>query len=618
MRKNRASPKISAASLAWRALCQLHVRQRIFLALAAGAMLASAILTAIVPVVLGKLVNEVVAKPHVVYRALLAGLVTVTAVLLVTQLLQVVRRQLVEAVTTAFERDTRERAYEHVLHQDLTYVQQGKVGGIYGRINRGIEGSTKLLKLSFMDFLPTGALALAAVAISFSRNASVALVMACVIPTGLLLVRWQIRSQAGIRVQVRNHKEEIDGQVVELLPALETVRAYNAQDYFSRRVATAAGELRDAEMRHHRAMAWFDAAKYTNEALWYVLVLSFAIGLVTLGKLGPGEVLAYALLFNNIIAPLRDLHRMLDEVSESGQQARDLANLLDRPKDVSFSASNNTVRAVVREAAREPVPVGTAMNAATACAFSDEVVRVRNVLFTYPGSEDRPVLDGVTLSVRSGERVGLAGPSGCGKSTLLKIIDRLQHGYVGEIELFGIPLSSYSRSELAKRVGYVSQRYFLYRGTIYDNIVFGLEDEVIPQQVEDAARRANVHDVIKNLSDGYQTLVHERGDSLSGGQAQRICLARALLRRPDLLLLDEPTSALDNESQRAVQHAIEELEGITIIEVAHRLDTLRSADRICVLEDGRLAEQGTYDELASADGVFARLLRSSHDEGMQS
>jgi ABC-type multidrug transport system fused ATPase/permease subunit len=141
-----------------------------------------------------------------------------------------------------------------------------------------------------------------------------------------------------------------------------------------------------------------------------------------------------------------------------------------------------------------------------------------------------------------------------------------------------------------------------------------LDDEVIPQQVEDAARRANVHDVIKNLSDGYQTLVHERGDSLSGGQAQRICLARALLRSPDLLLLDEPTSALDNESQRAVQRAIEELEGITIIEVAHRLDTLRSADRICVLEDGRLAEQGTYNELASADGVFARLLRSSHDE----
>jgi ATP-binding cassette subfamily B protein len=591
----------------------LHVKQRVFLALAAVAMLTSAFLTAVVPVVLGQLVNKVVAQPHVIHRALLTGLITVAAVLLMTQLLQVIRRQLVESVATAFERDTRELAYKHVLHQDLSYVQQGKIGGIYGRINRGIEGSTRLLKLSFMDFLPTGALAIAAVAISFSRNVSVALVMACVIPTGLLLVRWQIRSQAGIRVAVRNHKEEIDGQVVELLPALETVRAYNAQDYFSARVAVSAGELRGAEMRHHRAMAWFDAAKYANEALWYVLVLTFAIGLVTVGRMGPGEVLAYALLFNNIIAPLRDLHRMLDEAAESGQQARDLANLLDRPSDVSFSVSDRPARAVVREA----VPVGAGVKASHAGALCDDAVQVRDVMFSYPGGDGSRVLDGVSLSVRAGERVGLAGPSGCGKSTLLKILDRLQHGYVGDIELFGAPLSSYSRAELARRVGYVSQRYFLYRGTIYDNIVFGLEDEVIPAQVEDAARRANVHDVIKNLSDGYQTLVHERGDSLSGGQAQRICLARALLRRPDLLLLDEPTSALDNESQRAVQRAIEELDGITIIEVAHRLDTLRSADRICVLEDGRLAEQGTYDELASADGVFARLLRSAHDEDLR-
>jgi ATP-binding cassette subfamily B protein len=600
MSENKSPRKTSALRLAWRALRQLHIKQRIFLLLAGAAMLTSAFLTAIVPAVLGQLVNKVVAEPHVVHRALVSGLLVVAGVLLTTQLLQVLRRQLVEAVATAFERDTRERAYEHVLHQNLSYVQKGKVGGIYGRINRGIEGSTKLLKLTFMDFLPTSALALAAVAISFTRNVYVALVMLCVIPTGLLLVRWQIRNQAGIRVQVRNHKEEIDGQIVELLPALETVRAYNAQEYFGDRVAVSAGELRNAEMRHHRAMAWFDAAKYTNEAVWYVLVLSVSIALVTLGKLGPGEVLACALLYNNIVAPLRELHRMLDEAAESAQQARDLANLLDQPPDISF-----------RQSAGEVMP---GAGAAAAGASSPEVLRVHDVFFSYPGNAEDSVLDGISLSVRAGERVGLAGPSGCGKSTMLKIIDRLQHGYAGDIELFGMPLSSYGRRDLARRVGYVSQRYFLYRGTVYDNIVFGLGEEVSPQQVEDAAMRANVHDVIKNLPDGYQTLVHERGDSLSGGQAQRICLARALLRRPDLLLLDEPTSALDNESQRTVQRAIEELEGITIIEVAHRLDTLRSADRICVLEHGRLAEQGTYDELASNDGVFARLLRSSHDD----
>lgn len=493
-----------------------------------------------------------------------------------------------------------------VTHKTWDYLR------IYGRINRGIEGSTKLLKLSFMDFLPTGALALAALTIAIIRNPIIGLIMAGVMPTGLLLVRWQIRSQAGIRVQVRNNKEEIDGQVVELLPALETVRAYNAQDYFSERVATAARDLRNSEMRHHRAMAWFDAGKYTNEALWYVVVLSFSIFLVTLGDLGPGEVLAYALLFNNIIAPLRELHRMLDEASESGQQARDLSDVLDRPIDASFtsSADRTPVSGDNLTSSRSP---RQSPETGQGRLEAEEVLSVRDVLFAYPGSDGRSVLDGVALFIRSGERIGLAGPSGCGKSTLLKIVDRLQHGYVGDIDLFGMPLTAFNREELARRVGYVSQRYFLYRGTVYDNIVFGHGDEVKMADVELAARRANIHEVILGLPHGYQTLVHERGESLSGGQAQRICIARALLRRPELLLLDEPTSALDNESQRAVQQAIDELEGITIIEVAHRLDTLRTADRICVLEHGRVTEQGRYEDLALAGGLFTRLLHHTDD-----
>jgi len=613
MTNPRLAQQARSAQLALRMFRQLPLRQRLLLFVASLSMLVAAFLTSIVPVVIGQLVNKIVAEPGAVHGVLVLGLVTVAGVLLATQILQVVRRQIVESVATAYERDTRERAYRHVLLQDLSYIQLGQIGGIYGRINRGIEGSTKLLKISFMDFLPTTALALAAVTIAIARNFMLGLVMACVIPIGLLLVRWQIRSQAGIRVQVRNKKEDIDGQIVELLPALETVRAYNAQNYFSGRVASAARDLRDAEMRHHRAMGWFDSAKYVNEVLWYVIVLSFAIFLVTSGKLGPGEVLAYALLFNNIIAPLRELHRMLDEASESGQQARDLSYVLDRPVDISFSSSADGQESTTTLIAI-PKPARTSVESDRgSSAGSEEVLSARDVLFAYPGSEGRSVLNGVTLSVRAGERIGLAGPSGCGKSTLLKLMDRLQHGYVGDIDLFGMPLAAYNRAELARRVGYVSQRYFLYRGTVYDNIVFGHGDEVTMVDVEAAARRANIHEVVVNLPDGYNTLVHERGDSLSGGQAQRICIARALLRSPELLLLDEPTSALDNESQRVVQQAIDELQGITIVEVAHRLDTLRTADRICVLEQGRIVEEGTYDRLASAGGLFARLLHEPSD-----
>ena len=589
----------SAMRLSWSMLRQLAPRQRFYLAVAAIAMIAAALLTSIVPVIVGELVNSLVAKPRATHNTLVTGLIVVTAILLGTQLLQVIRRQFVESVATAYERDLRTRAYYHVLHQDIDYIQQGQIGGIYGRINRGIEGSTKLLKLSFMDFLPTAALALGGVTIAFLRNPLLAVIMLCVIPTGFALVMLQIRSQAGIRVQVRSNKEDIDGQVVELLPALETVRAYDAQDYFSNRVARAARTLRDSEMRHHRAMGWFDAAKYGNETFWYVAVLSFAIFLATSGKFGPGQVLTYALLFNNIIAPLRELHRMIDEASESTQQAHDLAEVMKRPLDSSFVSYNDGEVSTDR---RIEIPAIKEIRRDTS---PEEVVAVRDLLFAYAGSDGTAVLNGINMTVYAGERIGLAGPSGCGKSTLLKILDRLQHGYMGSIELFGLPLTAFGREELSRRVGYVSQRYFLYRGTIYDNIVFGSSNEVTASEVETAARRANIHDVIMNFPDGYQTLVHERGDSLSGGQAQRICIARALLRRPQLLLLDEPTSALDNESQRTVQKAIDELEGITILEVAHRLDTLRTADRIYVLEAGKIEEQGTYTELERADGVSA-------------
>jgi ATP-binding cassette subfamily B protein len=348
-------------------------------------------------------------------------------------------------------------------------------------------------------------------------------------------------------------------------------------------------------------MAWFDFAKFSNETLWFVVVLVVAIELSISRGTGAGAVLTYALLFNSIAQPLRDLHRMLDETSESGQQARDLAIVLATPIDQSYGSSRDEKRT-------ESGRIGQAS------VMEQAALVVREMSYSYAGTNgDQNVLSNFSMTVPSGKRIGLAGPSGCGKSTLLKIVDRLQFGASGEILLFGRPLDTWSRHSLADTVGYVSQRYFLYRGTVRDNIVFGGGEEFSQIDVEASARRANIHDVIMGFPQGYDTLIHERGDSLSGGQAQRICLARALLRNPSLLLLDEPTSALDNESQRVVQRAIDELQGVTIIEVAHRLDTLRSADLIYVIDQGAIAQRGTFDELARSEGLFARLLNEPED-----
>lgn len=602
---NTSGPKaystLQLSGATWR---NFSMSQKVFLVVAAVAMFGAAFLASLVPVIVGNLANDVISQPSNIKNVLLTGVGMVVAAMLGNQVLQVLRRQLVETVATSYERDLRTRAYKHILMQDLSYIKQGQVGGVYGRVNRGIEGSTRLVKLLFMDFFPTVALAISAIVVAFAKDWHLALVMFLVIPTGLFLVRWQIRSQAGIRVMVRDHKERIDSQVVELLPALESVRAYGAERYFGRKVRASAQDLRGAEMKHHKAMAWFDFAKYSNETLWFVVVLIVAIQISISTSAGAGIVLTYALLFNNITQPLRDLHRMLDETAESGQQARDLAIALDSPIDESYKLGDSV--------ADTSAP---GVGATAAIDGQSPAVEIKNLSYSYLGGDDHlhPVLKNLSLTVPTGSRVGLAGPSGCGKSTLLKLIERLQFGAQGEVMLLGKPLADWSRHELSDSVGYVSQRYFLYRGSIRDNILFGAEGQFTDEEVYAAAKRANMHDVIMSFPNGYDTLVQERGDSLSGGQAQRICLARALLRNPSLLLLDEPTSALDNESQRVVQRAIDELEGVTIIEVAHRLDTLRTADLIYVLDQGHVVQRGTFSELASSDGLFSQLLYSTEE-----
>jgi ABC-type multidrug transport system fused ATPase/permease subunit len=213
----------------------------------------------------------------------------------------------------------------------------------------------------------------------------------------------------------------------------------------------------------------------------------------------------------------------------------------------------------------------------------------------------------MTTSISTGERVGVVGASGCGKSTLLKLLARLTHGYAGEILVQGRPIRSISRDELVDMVGYVGQRPLLFQGTVRENLILG-RPGIGDEDAVQACIRANIHETILAMPDAYDTLIGEEGARLSGGQSQRLCLARALVQTPPIMLLDEPTSALDGPSQAVVQRAIDGLKDITMVVVAHRLGTLRTMDRILVMRQGRVVEEGTYDELVEGGGLFTQLL----------
>ena len=574
-RRNQAMALPSGVELWWRLWRQMSSPDHAWLAVAGVVMVAGSVLAALLPLLIGSLIDQAVADglelAHMAWPlAIIGGLV------IAIQGLQVLRRQIVERVATGFERDSRQRTYGHLLRLDLDRLQGDEVGRIYGRANRSIEGAVRLVKLGAMDLLPAVTLATSALTVAITRDPLVALAMMPVVPTGFGLVLWQVRNQAGVRIEVRDHKEAIDGKVVGMLPAMDVVRSLGADRFFDETIRRDTDALRTTELRHHRAMSLFDAGKALNEGVWLLITLIAAVT-ASAGVADVGQLTAYVLLYIGVTTPLRDLHRIIDEAAESAQQTRDLFEMLDDPEDESY---------------------GLAASAPRSSRPSGEGIVLEGVRFTHRERVE-PALDGIDLRIDPGERVGLVGPSGCGKSTLLKLIDRLHHGYEGEIRIDGRDLRRIGREELVELVGYVPQVPKLFKGTVRENIALGRQ--VSDAGLVEAARRAQIHEEVMRLPNGYDTLVAERGESLSGGQRQRLCLARSLLLTPRILLLDEPTSALDEESQGAVQRAIDELSGVTLIHVAHRLETLRTMDRILAMDRGKIIWEGNF-ELLGLDG----------------
>jgi ABC-type multidrug transport system fused ATPase/permease subunit len=249
-------------------------------------------------------------------------------------------------------------------------------------------------------------------------------------------------------------------------------------------------------------------------------------------------------------------------------------------------------------------------NAVDPQAFRGEI-EFEDVAFAY--ASDAPVLQRVSFTIEPGQMVGIVGATGGGKSTIVSLIPRFYDPTAGQVKIDGVDIRQYKLQSLRNQIGYVLQETVLFRGTIRDNIAYGragaTQDEIV-----EAAKLANADEFIVRMPHGYDTLVGDRGDTLSGGQRQRIGIARAIIRNNPILILDEPTAALDTESERAVIEALDRLmRGRTVITIAHRLSTIRNCDKILVLKDGVVAEEGTHDELLALGGVYADLYRAQFE-----
>ena len=548
-----------------------------------------------VPLLLGRVLDGVLkltARPADELLRFAGFWLTVLAVAyVVKETLNFWRRGLVQSTTTRLERDMTVRVVGHLLRVDLGALARDRVGTLQGRISRSVEGYVKFLKIAFTDAIPAVLMVVFALAAGIYADWRVGLLMACVVPVAIGITVWQVRSQKGIRLSLMQAREALDGTVVEQLGGLEYIRAAHTYRHEVVRVENAAGTRRERELKHHMAMSRFDWLKTVNENLFHVAIIGFAIVLAARGKGEYGQVITFSLLFQNIMRPLKEVHRILDETYENSLQVSVLLKMLEQPVDQSF--------AVVT--LRPPRLDGTV-----------PLLECRDLVVAYDSPDgSRRILDGVTLAITQGQTIGIAGPSGSGKSTWLRAMLRLLHPTSGEVLVGGVPIGVLSREDIGKSIGYVSQVPFVFSGTVADNIRYGCGD-VTSEQIEEAARQAHIHEEILQMPQGYKTLLTERGANLSGGQRQRIALARMFLKNPPVLILDEGTSALDNISERRVRAAIDHArQSHTVIMVAHRLTTLNQTDCIFVFDKGRVAEQGAFDDLVAKNGVFGELVRSA-------
>lgn len=547
-------------------------------------MAVSAGLSQFTPKAIGWLTDDILIQEEMKFWNIVPVLFCILIVNVANEGIKIWRRLMVENAATRTEKRARGVVLDSLLRAPLSYFKENMTGNIHGRLNRCLEGTVKLEKLVFMDLAPAIFNSIAAIVVILATLPAVlALPVLLVIPIGIAVVFRQITTQKGIRVELLETKASMDGGIVELLNGIEVIRITDSVALEGRRFADKSEFLRKKEMTHHKQMAKYDGIKFFNEVFFTVLLIGISAYLATQHVISVGAVLTSYLCFSQLLKPLEELHRILDELAESAVLAEDFFRMAEIPGDFSYQVQKE----------EEPKVPDT-----------QTAIQIRGLRFSY--KNDREVIKDLELSVEQGMFLGIAGPSGCGKSSLIKAVCRLEK-CEGEILLNGRKIETMSREELSRRIALVPQTPFLVAGTILENICYGLTDTPAQEEIEAAVEKAGLAEFIYSLPERMNTVIAEGGGNLSGGQRQRIAIARVFLRKPQILILDEATSALDNTTERRIQQEIETLKNenhMTVLSIAHRLTTLKNSDKVIVMDQGVIVQEGNYQELLEKEGIF--------------
>ena len=490
-------------------------------------------------------------------------------------------------------RDIRNQIYGHLLHLGFPFFQRTRAGQIITRVTGDVDQMRTLVTNNLSKALSNVLQTVFLLGALLMTSWKLTLVAAIALPPMLgLWGRFRKRLRAGV-LTVLDAGGEVSSHLQETVAGIRVVKASGAERWELERFQALTQRHFKALVRNERWRQFFSPATEMITATAVLALLWYGSYLVlSEGSLRPEYFLTALLVAGKLMAPVKWLGNFPATVQPGLAAAERAFELLDAPVEIVD-------------------PVG----AHPLQEFRD-AVRFESVGFEYSPGE--PVLTDIDLEIRVGEVVALVGPSGSGKSTLADLLPRFRDPTAGRITVDGVDLRDIRLRDLRALLGIVTQETILFHDTVRANIAYGMDD-VPPERVEAAARAAHAHDFIAALPQGYETVLGEKGTRLSGGQRQRVAIARALLRNPPILILDEATSALDTESERLVQQAIEELmKNRTVLVIAHRLSTVRRADQIVVVEEGRIAERGTHAELLERGGRYHRLYQLQFDTTVMS
>ncbi len=515
-----------------------------------------------------------------------------------------------ERALVHIRRDT----YSRIIALPMSFFAQRRVGELSSRISADLTQIEETLTNSTPQFLRQSTLLLGSLCFIIFTNGRLTLVMLACFPPIILAAIFFGRQMRGVSRKAQDQLAESNTVVEETLQGVANVKAFTNEPYEIRRYTASIELFLGAVLRGVRYRAAFIAFIICAIFGCIVTVMWYGCVLLQAGQLTSGDLTRftiYTLFIAGAMGSFADLYSQIQKTVGATARVREL--LLEEPEPVVPAGS--TPLLIAGKAGKNGAPATPSAPAETSAANRLRGdVAFENVSFRYPSRPEIRVLHDLTLSARPGERVALVGPSGAGKSTIVSLLLRFYDPEAGKVLLDGRPAADYPLRDLRGQMAIVPQEVLLFGGSISENIAYG-KPGASDAEIADAARRANAHDFVEKFPQGYATVVGERGVKLSGGQRQRIAIARAILKDPAILILDEATSALDSESERLVQDALDHLmRGRTSFIIAHRLSTVREADRIVVIREGTVAETGTHAELLeNKDGLYRRLSEFQFD-----